>query len=423
MKRLLRDLDTSCPILILKANRGVVHHGSVGVCRTLGRLGVSVYAIVDDGHAPLANSRYITKSFVWHRWPATPDAFLRAVSAVAGVIGRPAVLFPMDDLSAITVAENAKALAKWFLLPRLPSHLPRQLANKAVCYSLCSRAGIPAPRSLIAMSIEDVLQFAEDSGLPIVLKAIDQWQLIAGRFSVKIIKNPKELSGFSNYFRDDFQPMLLQEYIPGEDWIAHGYYNIDEHLLVTFTGKKLLAYPADAGSTAMGLSLNNETLRCQAEKFLKAVGYSGIIDMDWRKDERDGQYKMFDCNPRVGNNFRMFENTGAIDVVRSMYLDLTCQRIDRAPMIEGKLFIAESFCSQSFFRGQQRRAMRPDISIVRREFAWWSGDDIQPFMMMTVRLLHLTFLRAFRRARGFCSLVFHRLLPSAEGSARGTPAE
>ena len=37
--------------------------------------------------------------------------------------------------------------------------------------------------------------------------------------------------------------MLLQEYIPGHDWIYHGYRNSKMNLYVSFTGKKPPDYP------------------------------------------------------------------------------------------------------------------------------------------------------------------------------------
>ena len=66
---ILPSLDTTYPVLILKASRGIIHHGAVGIARTLGRLGVPVYAVVEDSFTPLATSRYLTKAFVWKSWP------------------------------------------------------------------------------------------------------------------------------------------------------------------------------------------------------------------------------------------------------------------------------------------------------------------------------------------------------------------
>jgi predicted ATP-grasp superfamily ATP-dependent carboligase len=169
---------------------------------------------------------------------------------------------------------------------------------------------------------------------------------------------------------------------------------------VTFTGRKLRGYPPDAGSTAVGLSLDNAALRRASEKLLKAVAYSGIIDMDWRMDERDGQYKIVDCNPRVGQNFRIFENSAGIDVVRAQHLDLSGRRIDNAAHVEGRLFTVESFYALALLRRMPRGVSKQDAGMhlppKGEEVAWWSSDDPVPFLVMTVR----QFVRLLRLAVG-----------------------
>lgn|GEM_PF-3673530 len=153
------QLDTAYPTLILKASRGVIHHGALAVARTLGRQ--PVYAVVEDGCAPLALSRYLTRAFVWERWPDDPASFLKEMSTIAEFIDHPTVIIPMDDLSAVCVAENAVGLARWFLLPQVPPQLPRQLANKASLYALCAKIGIPSVRSVVPHSVDDVRAFAQ----------------------------------------------------------------------------------------------------------------------------------------------------------------------------------------------------------------------------------------------------------------------
>ena len=338
----LPNLDRTCPALRIRASRLYHLSRNPGVARSLGRLGVPVYAVVEDSHTPLATSRYLTKAFVWKRWPPDREAFLTAMLTIGQIIGRPTILIPADDLSAIIVAENAHALSPWFLLPQISSGLPRQLANKASFYSLCDEVEFPRAKSVIPRSVDDVRQFSRNATFPVVAKAAEQWRLMNDRFNVKVIPTPEALFDFCK--RVEFrQPtaMILQEYIPGEDWIYHGYCDAKANLYVSFTGK--------AAGLSSGRGINSDgcisvpTRRSvrQIEEFLRAISYSGIVDIDCRQDARDGHYKIMDCNPRVGMNFRMFENAAGIDVVRAQHLNLTGRNFTCPKMIEGRLFIVE----------------------------------------------------------------------------------
>ena len=396
------SLDSNYPALILKMNRGVIHHGALAVARTLGRAGVPVYAVVDDAFAPLALTRYLKKAFVWRSCPNDSVAFVRAMSEIGKLIARPTIIIPMDDLAAVFVAENAARLAPWFIAPLVRPDLPHRLANKACLDTLCAEIGIASARTVFPHSLEDVREFAQKTTFPVLVKGAEQWLPLKDTSSTRVILTADELCSFcENHNYDGSQPLIIQEYIPGEDWIAHGYYNAEKNISVTFTGRKLRSYPNDAGSTALGLSVENEELRRVSEKLLHAVGYSGIIDMDWRKDERDGQYKILDCNPRVGQNFRMFENAAGVDVVRAQHLDLSGRRIEDAARIEGRLFSVESFYVLALLRRVPRGASKQDaakyLPAKSRERAWWSSDDPMPVLSMSVRLA----LRLPGRALGF----------------------
>ena len=400
----LPALDTECSVLIFKASRDPINHAAVGIARTLGRLGVPVYAIVEDAHVPLATSRYLKKAFVWKSWPNDYDAFVQAISTVGRTIGGKIVLIPIDDLAAISVAENAYALNGRFLFPHLAPNLPRQMADKATFYALCKQMTLPCARSIVPECEDDVREFVEETAFPVVIKAAEQWSLAGKRLQTSILYNRERL--FEFYKRVECEKrsrIILQEYIVGDDWIYHGYCNFGKELSLGFTGRKLLDHPKGSGSTAVGLSLRNDSLCIQAETLLRALRYSGVCDLDWRRDRRDGQYKILDCNPRIGLNFQMFENTAGIDVVRALHLDLTGRKIELAPMVEGRQFFAEHLYLRSVFRGGRPDAITtnspaPALPMMRRkQLAWWSMDDPLPFFAMGIRIVIGAILRRVAR--------------------------
>jgi D-aspartate ligase len=409
------SLDAKYPALILKMGGGVIQHGALAVARTLGRCGVPVYAIVEDAYTPLARTRYLTKAFIWESYPTDSESFVKAMSSIAEFIARPTIIIPISDLSAVLVAENAASLASWFLMPPILPQLPSRLANKACLHALCNEIGIPCARSVIPKSFDDVKTFVEGTQFPLLVKALEQWHPIRNMVCTQLVRTPERLFDlFENFGYEETPRLMIQEYVPGDDWICHGYYNAQKNISLTFTGRKLRAYPAGVGATALGLSIKNEALRSACENLLNALGYSGIIDMDWRRDQRDGRYKIVDCNPRVGQNFRMFENSAGIDVVRAQHLDLSGRHIDNAAPIEDRLFTVESFNLMAFVHGLPRGAPKQDsgeqFQAKSKELAWWSNDDPVPFFMMSIRLVIRVLGRASRSWRNLPTFFYSRLL-------------
>jgi D-aspartate ligase len=92
------EADREVPALIVKFGDYPLHHGGVGAIRSLGRLGVPMYAITEDRYTPAAASRYLTRAFVW---PTTgtedPGRLIEGLIRIGRRIGRPAVLVPTDE--------------------------------------------------------------------------------------------------------------------------------------------------------------------------------------------------------------------------------------------------------------------------------------------------------------------------------------
>jgi hypothetical protein len=60
-------VNAETPVLVLK----LVSHGGIGVVRTLGRLGVPVYAVNSDASAPAAAMRLIVKGSTAEIWSSS----------------------------------------------------------------------------------------------------------------------------------------------------------------------------------------------------------------------------------------------------------------------------------------------------------------------------------------------------------------
>jgi D-aspartate ligase len=385
--------DTTVPAFVLKLGYLPLHHGGLGVIRTLGRVGVPVYGVHEDRFTPAAVSRYLQGRFLWVPDGTDVDELLDGMAAIAERIQRPAIAIPTDDLSAILLAEHADLLARWFLFPRIDACLARTLADKRELYRLCRRLGVPCPEATFPASWEEARDFARSSGLPVVAKIPQPWLVpkLARVKSSTIVSTLEDLSDLYRRLGDQAASnLMLQEHIEtGEDWVFHGYCDASSTTLIGLTGVKLRSYPAYAGPTTLGRCVANDELREQSQELFKAVAYHGIMDLDYRLDQRDGRYKLLDFNPRVGAQFRLFEDDAGIDVVRAMHLDLTGRPVPRGHAIQGRTFMVETGDLLST-RGYRRAGALTWRSWLRslqgvRELAWLAPDDLVPLLAVCVR--------------------------------------
>ncbi len=104
---------------------------------------------------------------------------------------------------------------------------------------------------------------------------------------------------------------------------------------------KYRSWPPRAGVTSYARIVENDGLAQRSAELCRQIGYRGIVDLDWRYDRRDQQYKLLDFNPRVGAQFRLFETTAGIDVVRAQHLDLTGRVVPNGAPATGRGFAVE----------------------------------------------------------------------------------
>ena len=144
-RRRLAGADTSTPAVVLKLDPNVMHHGGLGVIRSLGRLGVPVYGVHEGPLAPAANSRYLQGRCFWQ--PGADDAgrIADGLGRLADRIGRPAVLLPTDDAGAIFLAEHGAGLRPRFIFPDPPRDLPRQVAAQVPRCTSCAATWASRP--------------------------------------------------------------------------------------------------------------------------------------------------------------------------------------------------------------------------------------------------------------------------------------
>lgn len=402
--------------------------GPLGTMRSLGRLGVRVYGVRHRARSAATTSRYCAGTLSvgidgrpWEDETHTVHDLL----AAGRRLGQGTVLVPGSDEWAVLVARHAAELSRMFRMPVVPSKLVHRLAAKDGLYELAVKHGLPTPRIVFPEHRAQAVVEAGRLAYPVMLKPITSRPDVLEK---AVVHDAEEL--LAAYDRMEESPeapnVMFQEYIPGGDrdvWIFNGYFDAESRCLAAFTGVKVRQHPAKMGIASVGELRQNERVIQVTRDFLRAVGYRGIVDIGYRFDARDGEYKVLDINPRLGGAFRMFVDDSGMDVVRAMYLDLTGRPVPEIHATDGRRWINEAadlVAARHYGRldgltfGGWLRSLRPV-----REGASWANDDPLPFavtMSLLVRETLSAKWRRFRR-RAITTLAARAARPARGGSA------
>ena len=396
--------DTTLPVLVLQMQ----NHGSLGVMRSLGRLGVPVYGVHATQRPTASFSRYCREGFCVGSGQNPTGPIRRCLLDIARGIGCKPLLMPTNDESALFVAQNASALRQGFLFPHNPPELIWSLYNKKTMYFLAKRLSIPTPETVFPESRRDVLEFCDKAQFPVMLKASDNISTSrrAGKKMV-IARSKDELIGQYEAMEDGSNPsLMIQEYIPGKDdsvWMFNGYFDENSECLFGITGRKIHQTPVYTGMTSLGICLPNPAVEAATKTLVKEVGYKGILDIGYRYDARDGLYKLLDINPRLGATFRLFVADNGMDVVRAEYLHFTGQPVPAGNICTGRKWILEDADLRSCIRYYRDGVLTATdwVGSYRgvEECAWYAADDMMPFLRMCSSFSMKPFRKIFRKAR------------------------
>lgn len=320
--------------------------GTIGALRTLGRLGIPVYAIDSERRGRVWSSRYCNECFHWDPLNSPPEQSLERLLEVGHQLKARVLLVPTFDEAAIFAATYYERLKKCFIYPRQDPGLIRSLVSKKATYFLARQCGVPVPQVIWPQSRQQVLDFVKRAQFPVALKAIRGLHLkLRAGITAFIARSGRELIELYDRFEDQARPnLMIQEYIPGTDscgWGFNGYFNDRSECVIGGTTRRLHQNPVHVGITSLAVIEHNEAVDRCARSFMAAVGFRGMVNVGFRYDARDGRYKIVDVNPRLGSSFRSFVTRDGTDILRACYLDLTGQNVPHAPPSEGRKWLLE----------------------------------------------------------------------------------
>ena len=378
-------------VTVFKTADYPLHAGTIGIARSAGRMGLDVHVVGEPSSSPVGRSRYVRGTSSVPRATAdSPEQVAQWLCETAPP-GRP-LLVPIDDVGAVFVQRHAEVLTKAFRYHVVPEGLSEQLSAKATMAELARAAGVPCPTHARPMTSTALEEFLAHSPLPVVVKVNDPEiaKRNPGVPGVVIARSAAEVRDMWTRHVVDGEPnCILQDYIPGGAdtvWMINGYVDSTSRLRFVATGRKLRQWPAYTGATSLGICERNDLVVALTQRLVEHIGYRGILDIGWRFDARDGQYKLLDFNPRIGATFRLFVGGQDTDVLRALYADLVDGEILDGEVRDGRTWVNDAYDWAAALRYIKDRRLtvggyRRSLSGVD-ESVWAAPDDPVPASAM-----------------------------------------
>lgn len=272
----------------------------LAVARALGRMGVPVamvrYEDDDFGHV----SRYVRECIPAPGPEASPDGFVERLIDHAQRFDR-GVLIPASDETVVAVSEHKDVLDDHYIVACTGWEITKLFIEKKHTYALAEAVGVPAPRTIVPTSVEDVERYGETVEYPCLVKP-SQSHLFELRFDRKMVRvgNLEQMLAAYRRAAEAGLEVMLQEIIPGGegDGVNYNSYVWDGEPLAEFTARKLRNSPPRTGSPRVAVSERIPEIVEPGRRLLRAMGYQGFSNTEFKKDARDGVYKLMEVNGR-----------------------------------------------------------------------------------------------------------------------------
>jgi len=274
----------------------------LGVVRSLGRRGIPVCVLTHGDHSLARFSRFAARTF---RWPeGSPQERAEALIRLAEAERLHGwVLLPTDDDAVAIVARNHELLAPVFRLTTPPWCDLCPAVDKRRLYQLALDLGIDQPRAFLPGSEKDLLDL--DFPFPAIIKpatrdqanplTIDKAWPVSDRESLLA----RYAAARTHLHADE---IFIQETIPGggETQYSYAALCLDGRPLATAMARRWRQLPVDFGRASTYVeTIDEPALNAPSMRLLEALGLTGLFEIEYKRDPRDGRFKLLDVNPRV----------------------------------------------------------------------------------------------------------------------------
>jgi predicted ATP-grasp superfamily ATP-dependent carboligase len=383
---------------------GVVIGGDyqgLGIVRSLGRRKVPV-CVIDDEHSIARFSRYTTHAVAVKNLRderQTADAVLE-IGHRLGLKGW--VLYPTRDETVSAFARYRSMLTECFRVPTTKWETMQWVLDKRNTYRLANELGIPTPKTWYPRDEGELEQIPIDP--PLALKpAIKEHFIYATKAKAWRANNRTELRELFRRAVAQVGPgeVMIQDLIPGDGRQQFAYCAFFKagRAVGSMVVRRSRQHPPEFGRASTFVqTIELPLLEALSERFLRAINYYGLVELEYKLDPRDEQYKLLDVNGRTWGYHSLGSGAG-VDFPYLLFADQLGEPVQPCRSRAGVSWIRlitdvptgvlEIFGGHQDWRAYLRSLRRFDVEAV------FSREDPLPGLVELALIPYLSVKRGF----------------------------
>jgi D-aspartate ligase len=275
----------------------------LGIARSLGRRGVDSWVLHEPGDDPVARaSRYVARTL-----PAPTGSAQRQRAGLLEIADRQRLvrwtLFPTSDESVATLARQRDELDGHFAFTSPGWDAVSQAYHKRLTYELARRIGIAHPWTSHPRGVTELEELACE--FPVILKpdAKPDENRFTRAKAWRVDDRASLLGAWEEAARlVGAEAVMVQELIPGAGEHQYSFAALcrDGAVVASLTARRLRQYPRDFGhSSSLVETVDDPRVEELGRAVIAALDWTGLLEVEFKRDTRDGEYKLLDVNGRV----------------------------------------------------------------------------------------------------------------------------
>jgi D-aspartate ligase len=273
----------------------------LGLARSLGRRRVPVWILWEQEERLATASRYASRSIAIGRRGEPLHEELLRLAREAGLTGW--TLFPTSDHTVAAVARAYDELGELFKLTTPPWDVLRWAHDKRLTVQLAEKVGIESPRTFFPKDRDELADLECD--FPVILKPAVKEDF--NRFTAaKAWRVDDRRSLLARYDEaSQFVPretIMVQEFIPGGGRYQLSFAALcsDGQPLASVVARRTRQFPSDFGRASTFVETVDEPGVIEGSlRILAAMGVTGLVEVEFKRDPHTGALKLLDINPRA----------------------------------------------------------------------------------------------------------------------------